>query len=405
MHLSFYSSAIGIGSGDNPRINSKCLSNFPHASSACIPYTKAPILQFGSVFRSQEVLPNMIAMPMPISNGLHCFVHWAYSDKVSPSVCSELSSATSAIKERRLAKFASHGLVFNDGDTDKTWDELIPQVLWRGTNFGFLAFLNRLRMPNPRYDVPYDQLDKVEGEMEQRKAATVALRGAYDNLFPRWQGLVLTAEAELDAAERNDGTLPWANMKFAPGKRIEMFQRLQEYGIPLNGGVMNPDKEAEYRYQIDIGGGGGTTWSGTTQKLAMPGLLFHHVTATKDYIHDRMKPYIHYVPVKSDLSDLKEKYDWAEANPEAAKMIANQGTQLMRHIGTIEGFGEVFEEHFVEPLHRVMEAYQPVSATHDGLSWRDIIKSTEDISSIKVETTCAGNDPGKGACENVSDII
>ena len=58
----------------------------------------------------------------------------------------------------------------------------------------------------------------------------------------------------------------------------------------------------------------------------MPGLLFHHTTVTKDYIHDQMKPYVHYVPVKADLSDLKEKYDWAEANPTAAKLIADQCT-------------------------------------------------------------------------------
>ena len=46
---------------------------------------------------------------------------------------------------------------------------------------------------------------------------------------------------------------------------------------------MNLEELAHYKYQIDIGGGGGTTWTGTIQKMAMPGLLFHHITPTKDY--------------------------------------------------------------------------------------------------------------------------
>ena len=39
---------------------------------------------------------------------------------------------------------------------------------------------------------------------------------------------------------------------------------------------------AKYKYQIDIGGGGGTTWSGLIPKLSMPGVLLHHETSMKD---------------------------------------------------------------------------------------------------------------------------
>lgn len=42
----------------------------------------------------------------------------------------------------------------------------------------------------------------------------------------------------------------------------------------------------------------------------------------KNFYNDDLKPFVHYIPVKADLSDLQEKYDWAEANPEKAKEIA-----------------------------------------------------------------------------------
>jgi hypothetical protein len=33
---------------------------------------------------------------------------------------------------------------------------------------------------------------------------------------------------------------------------------------------------SKYKYQINLGGGGGTNWEGTVSKLRMPGILFHH---------------------------------------------------------------------------------------------------------------------------------
>ena len=30
--------------------------------------------------------------------------------------------------------------------------------------------------------------------------------------------------------------------------------------------------------------------------------------------YDRLIPWKHYIPVRSDLSDVKERFDWAEAN-------------------------------------------------------------------------------------------
>lgn len=172
--------------------------------------------------------------------------------------------------------------------------------------------------------------------------------------------------------------------------------------MPAIGDRMSREEMAKYRYQLDIGGGGGTTWSGTVQKLAMPGLLFHHETPTKDYIHDIMKPWIHYVPVRSDLRDLKEKFDWAESHPEAAKRIAGQGTALVRSLGTPEGFGEMFNEVFVAQLQRVMDAYQPVSTTHPGLSWGEVLKNNG-VREMRPRAACNGYFVMRGGCRDLGE--
>ena len=147
---------------------------------------------------------------------------------------------------------------------------------------------------------------------------------------------------------------------------------------------MAAEDQAKYKYLIDIAGGGGTTWTGTHSKLGLPGLLFHHITPTKDYFHSHIKPYVHYVPVSPDLSDLKEKYEWAESNPGQARTISNQATNFARYLGSPEGFERLFREDFVKPLQNIIDAYQPISTTHPGKSWMDILEPPGDIGMIRV---------------------
>mmetsp|Transcript_993 Transcript_993/g.2090 ORF Transcript_993/g.2090 Transcript_993/m.2090 type:complete len:555 (-) Transcript_993:134-1798(-) len=353
--------AIAISSGDYPHLGQECINSFPHVSDSCL-QKDAPILQFGSVFRHAEVFPNMIAMPMPLIH-LLCFKRWTINPNL---LCEHLRPGPE-----------NQGQLMYGEELGLTWENLIPQVVWRGSDFGYLGHIEKTSRFPAQIGPLVEKIDPTDQETDKKILGTRAMRESYDHLRPRWKGIVLTAEAEREAEEKS-AALPWANIKFSgvspTGSENAQFA---EYGIPTVGERMPLHVLANYKYQIDLGGGGGTTWSGTVQKLAMPGLLFHHLTPTKDYIHDRMKPWIHYVPIAPDLRDLKEKYEWAESHPETAKMIADQGSALMRHLGTQEGFGAMYQEDFIDPLRRVIEAYQPVSTTRRGSSWREVLKTLE----------------------------
>jgi folate-dependent tRNA-U54 methylase TrmFO/GidA len=114
--------------------------------------------------------------------------------------------------------------------------------------------------------------------------------------------------------------------------------------------------------------GGGTTWQGTLTKLRMPGVLFHHKTATMDWFYDLMKPWVHYIPIDTDVGNLRERYDWAEANPDKVKTIAEESTKLAEYLLSAEYVGKVYKELFVDYLGEVVKAYQP-----EGRSWEDCI--------------------------------
>jgi len=219
---------------------------------------------------------------------------------------------------------------------------------------------------------------RTDAGWNNRETTIKMLNDKIDTLVPRWKGVALTTDAELKAENTND--VAWANIKFSsqpggdkpPTIGSERYEPWEKVGIAV-GKSMNLQELAKYKYHIDLGGGGGTTWSGTIEKLALPGLLFHHMTPTKDYIHDYLTPWKHYIPVSENLQDLKKKFDWTEAHPQEAKRIADAGTDFMRELGTPQGFGKLYDDVFVEPLKRVIEAYQPVSTTHPDKTWRDII--------------------------------
>ncbi|KAK1732823.1 glycosyltransferase (family 90) [Skeletonema marinoi] len=330
---------------------------------------KAPILHFGSVF-SGPLFPNLIAMPMP---GVHlnCFTDWF----TSREVCRHF--LPSYLKPG--------GLVFGE-DVGLFWDDLVPQLVWRGTDFPFLSNQNDLEQPSFERYVG----DKIDGIVDNHhpnnEVATAILRHEYNKLVPRWKGVVLTAESEIEARQTN--TLPRINIKFShvagDGGRKRLakgsteYQGWEQIGFPVAGEVMPLRELAKYKYHIDLGGGGGTSWTGTFEKLAMPGLLFHHVTPTKDYIHDLLEPWVHYVPVRSDLGDLMQKLEWAESHPNYARQISDNATKFMREIGTKDGFERVFQNNMVKPLRRVIEAYTPLDPTskkHNGAFRQELTKT------------------------------
>ena len=347
----------------------------------------SPVLTFGSVFREPVLPTTFIPMPMPQWNHLHCFHYWTLHGLVCPYYLPR-------------GPENPEGLILGGESLGLAYDDLIPQVVWRGTDFSYLArFLPDLRRPDFDKDVASRLGERQEGDRvgaAARALAVKALRGVYDQLIPRWKGVVWTAEAERDAERTNNAlerkartiklrreqqrlkgemVLPWCNIKFArtvhtgeneAATEVEYYRRFAEYGIPAAGESMSLETLGTYKYHIDLGGGGGTTWSGTLEKLGLPGLLFHHVTPTEDYLHELLVPWVHYVPVEADLSDLREKYEWAEAHPRLARRISEAATALAASLGTPEGFEAMHRIFYAEPLKRVLEAYRPLERQRTG---------------------------------------
>jgi hypothetical protein len=97
---------------------------------------------------------------------------------------------------------------------------------------------------------------------------------------------------------------------------------------PINGIIDKSNRDylstidlIKYKYLIDIGGNG---YSGRLKYLLFskrPLLIIDR--AYIEYFHDNLIPYIHYIPVKEDLSDLLQQVKWMTENYQKSLEIAN----------------------------------------------------------------------------------
>ena len=214
--------------------------------------------------------------------------------------------------------------------------------------------------------------------------------------FLIYRTYITSQEAELEVQQegQRDG-LPWANIKFSRHLGTDKLPSdLSASSHDEEDATIRPANIMEYKYQLDLAGSSGTATSDTLDKLAMPGVLFHHVTPTQDYIHAHLTAWKHYIPIQEDLHDLKEKFEWAESHQDQANKIALEGIEFMKQLGTPQGFGRIYEQDFVQPLQRVIDAYQPVSSlgTYEGKGSAvvDVLAQLESSGYVPI-LGCSGN--------------
>ena len=293
---------MAVSSGDYPDVAYKyrsCIQKDEDSPCNESLLSAPPVLHFGSVYRN-AMMPNQIAMPMP-GDHLNCFKIW------------------NELKHRNDGRRICEAFKPNTEEgwlpaNNLAWDELKSQIIWRGTDFPYLNKQNSLRQP--RYETYIT--GQVKSHPNPNEAVTALLRKDYHFLVPRWKGVIYTAESEIEASHTN--TLPKVNIKFTSiaggGKRIPstiggVYLGWKKVGFPVAGEFLTLEELAKYKYHVDLGGGGGTTWTGTLQKLFMPGELNQDLKPTFFLARQRLPHLIlsiTYRPVVSPCDSHKGLY-------------------------------------------------------------------------------------------------
>ncbi|WP_158747096.1 glycosyl transferase family 90 [Acidisphaera sp. L21] len=101
----------------------------------------------------------------------------------------------------------------------------------------------------------------------------------------------------------------------------------------INSNLMKPTISssdfAKYAFHIDIDGNS-NSWPGLFSKLLSGGTVFKVASKEgyRQWYYDRLKPWLHYIPVETDMADLLAKIQWARNNIDRAERIGRAGRGL-----------------------------------------------------------------------------
>ena len=87
----------------------------------------------------------------------------------------------------------------------------------------------------------------------------------------------------------------------------------------------------QYKYQIDVDGEV-NAWSGLWWKLYSKSVVFKVASHYEQWYYNHLVPWIHYIPVHANLSNLDDQLLWALHNDMTCREIARQGNLLVTRL-------------------------------------------------------------------------
>lgn len=103
-------------------------------------------------------------------------------------------------------------------------------------------------------------------------------------------------------------------------------------------------EQAHYKYIVNVDGHVAASRLGA--ELATGSVILKVRSEWKLWFSDMLEPYVHYVPIKADLSDLIEQIEWCIANDDQCEKIAENALQFYDKHLSEEGLLEALQRMF-----------------------------------------------------------
>jgi len=116
---------------------------------------------------------------------------------------------------------------------------------------------------------------------------------------------------------------------------VDLYKKGALKNVNYSEEILTKEKMCEYKYLIDIDGWS-NTWDATIWKLLSGSVLLKVGGVWEQWYYDKLKEWVHYVPVKDDLSDLNEKVQWCIDNDEKCKTISENAYNFVKTELTFE---------------------------------------------------------------------
>ena len=97
--------------------------------------------------------------------------------------------------------------------------------------------------------------------------------------------------------------------------------------------------------------------------MALGSLVFKVESDRYTWFHTLVRPHVHYIPVKADLSDLRAQYEWAMNHPADAERIAKAGQKVATSLNTTE-FRRIAREIISKTIDECDDDYRSMKFHH-----------------------------------------
>lgn len=190
-----------------------------------------------------------------------------------------------------------HRMVSEGRDLYKFHDKK-NQIIWRGTASGFDSDLN----PVPRFS-------NFEASIKQVQ------RFIFVNKFSKTHNIKFV-----------DFSLKWRN-KFTKDKFKDFDLFLKNNPHSLGERLSWSQDICSYKYILNLEG---YDWpSSLCQSLQSNSVTIATTPKWHSVLHFNLQPWKHYVPIKDDGSDLKDKLVWCKSNDKECKKISDRSSEYM----------------------------------------------------------------------------
>jgi len=177
------------------------------------------------------------------------------------------------------------------------------------------------------YLIPDTDFIKSKGYIELRDEISQKDKVSWDNKIEKihWRG----------------GLHGPALKAYDPNKSKPRKQR--QIAVDFSEGIFNPFLDAKasyttgkeemlkYKYLLDIDGEV-NAWSALFWKLLSTSVVFKVDSHWEQWYYKDLKEWVHYIPVKGDLSDLKVKFEWAKSHDKECQEISKNATKFAQNL-------------------------------------------------------------------------
>ena len=396
-------------------LSPECLRDVPKGSrfNPCPAARRwAPVLNFGANPKTAAVFPTAVKMPdvdfiatvlrneraSDTNANANATGRGRSVNLAAAAEDAESESSPLGLDESALDRFA------HAGERLKPWEERVSVVAWRGADVPFAPSMpfgaDRMDSALCR-EMLVDVLDLAPEEADRalsrpsgddassadadapRRRATVAglavwmesRRGRVTSraMTPRWRAVMLSAVARGKAAaarasgsgdsgDSDDSVSALSSSKVLGGEWLDARFTDIDSGpcgdalpLALRGDPLTHAQRQHYKYALDTGGVGGGSGLAALEAMAAASLVFRVESPLADFYAADLQPWTHYVPVAADLSDLEEKYLWAQSHQTEARDIAARGAVFARDMSA----EKTWAAYASLPLGAARRAYAP----------------------------------------------